>query len=438
MKMMTRKTFCHASGAAVAGLALAGAGGCAKKVTTTARVLIVGGGAAGLSVAARLVSRLNGGTITVVDPAERHFYQPGFTFIGSGVWGRDDVWMREADLMPRGVTWVRDAVASIQPAKNTAMTRGGRKLDYDFLVLCPGTQDNWSLVEGITRESLGTGNVHSIYDWEGAVRTWEAIQKFVAEGGRGVYTDTWTKHKCGGAPKKMCLLTEHLARQRGTREKLKLDYFTASKHLYDVPFYTPRLEEIYRERQVSLRLNAKLTGVDTAAKKAHFEDRVTGETWREDYDFLHFVPPQSAPDFVREAGLGWTEGKLAKEAWAMVDKATLVHLTYKNVIALGDVAGIPTSKTSAAIRKQAPIAVENLVSLIAGEAPTARYDGYAACPIITDYGHVLMAEFDYEKKPATSFPLNLLDTSKELRSGWWLKKYVLKPMYFRLMLKGLA
>lgn len=427
--------------AAAAGIAAPFAVTCCsgpRKVDSAAKVLIIGGGAAGISVAARIRGMLPNGRITIVDPAERHFYQPGFTFIGAGIWKADDVWMKESDLIPSGVVWEKDTVLSVLPDRNVAVAKSGRRFDYDFLVLAPGLQENWSLVEGVTREDLGRGNVHSIYDWQGSVKTWQALDAFATKGGRGVFTDTWTKLKCGGAPKKICLLAEHLARLRGTRGKLELKYFTASKQLYDVPRYTPRLEAIYRERDVPVTLNAKLTGVDVQAKKAHFEDRVDGRKWTEDYDFLHFAPPQSAPDFVRESGLGWTEGKLAREAWAMADKTTLVHLKYGNIVCLGDVAGIPTSKTSAAIRKQAPVAAENLLALIAGGEPTAKYDGYAACPIITDYGHVLMAEFDYEKKPRPTPPFNLVDTAKELRSAWLLKKYVLKPMYFRLMLKGLA
>ena len=185
-------------------------------------------------------------------------------------------------------------------------------------------------------------------------------------------------------------------------------------------------------------MRCRLTGVDTAAKRAYFLNSETGATFTEDYDILHFAPPQSAPDFVRNSGLGWKEGKLAPEAWVKTDKKTFVHLDHPNIVCLGDAAGIPTSKTSAAIRKQAPIAVDNLCSLIAGKAPEAIYGGYAACPIITDYGHVLMAEFDYEKKCCQSFPFSLIDTTKELRSAWWLKLYVLKPMYFHLMLRGLA
>lgn len=436
---VTRREFVKT--AAAAGI-LAGApmAGCTKNpaADTLANILIVGGGAAGITMAARLRSALPRATLTIVEPEERHYYQPGFTFVGAGIWKLDDTWKQEQKLIPAGVRWIKDSVVAIDAPHNIATLKANGNIRYDFLVLVPGIQQNWKEIQGITRETLGQGNAHSIYDAEGSVKTWKALEQFAKTGGRGVYTDTWTKLKCGGAPKKICLLTEHLARQLGTRNRLKLDYFTASKQLYDIAHYTPRLEQIYKERDIPIRLHAKLTGVDTQAKKAYFEDRETGEKFTEGYDFLHFAPPQSAPDFVRESGLGWTEGKLAAGAWVMVDKKTLVHKTYPNIVSLGDVAGIPTSKTSAAIKKQAPVAVANLCSIIAGQAPAAEYSGYAACPIITDYGHVLMCEFNYEKKPETSFPFTLFDTSKELKSAWWLKKYVLKGYYFHSMLRGIA
>ena len=141
---------------------------------------------------------------------------------------------------------------------------------------------------------------------------------------------------------------------------------------------------------------------------------------------------------MREAGLGWTEGKLAADAWVMVDKETLIHKTYPNIVSLGDVAGIPTSKTSAAVRKQVPIAAKNLIAMMEGKEPTERYNGYAACPIVTDYGHVLLCEFDYQKQPDITFPFTLIDTSKEQYLAWLLKVYILKPFYFNMMLNGLA
>ncbi len=454
---MDRRTFIKA--AAAAGLVAAAGGGCrpaAAGSNAKGRIVIIGGGAAGISMAARLARHLKHAEITLIDPADRQFYQPGFTLIAAGVYTPDQVHRRQADCMPKGVKWVKQAVVALDPAQNKVTVAGGGVFAYDFLVLTPGLQLNWEKVEGLSQKTLGQGNVHSIYDFEGAQKTWPALQAFVKTGGRGIFTDTHTKLKCGGAPKKICLLTEHLARKAGTRDHVKIDYVSAGHELYDVPYFTPRLEAIYKERAIDVSLNVRVKGVDTAAKKVYFNkvekvkrdqpDPQTGKLvtveetvttpFTEEYDFLHLVPPQSAPDFVRQAGLGWTEGKLAADAWAMVDKATLVHLKYPNIVCLGDAAGIPTSKTSAAVRRQVPVAARNLIALLEGKAPAAKYDGYAACPIITDYGHVLLCEFDYDKKPRSSFPFSLLDTSKELWPAWLLKVYVLKPLYFYGMLPG--
>lgn len=408
------------------------------------KIVIIGGGAAGISMASRLKHWLNEPDITLIDPSDRQFYQPGFTLIASGVYQPDEVWKKQEDCMPGGIKWIKDSVAAVDPVWNQVTTVSNGKIPYDFLVLTPGLQINWEKVEGITHDTLGEGNANSIYDFVGAQKTWKALQEFSKTGGRGIYTDTYTKHKCGGAPKKICLLTDDYTRKQNTRDKVTLDYYTAAKELYDIPFYTPRLLEIYEQRNIPIRLNTRVKGVDTSAKRVHFEQIETrGEEkivtpFTEDYDFLHFTPPMSAPDFVREAGLGWTEGKLAADAWVMVDKETLVHTKYPNIVSLGDVAGIPTSKTSAAIRVQVPVAAKNLISLMEGKEPTEKYNGYAACPIVTDYGHVLLCEFNYDKKPETSFPFTMLDTSKEQWMAWLLKVYVLKPMYFNGMLNGYA
>lgn len=420
------------------------------------KLVVIGGGAAGLSLSSRMVRKLPNAEITLIDPAQRQFYQPGFTLIASGVYKPNQVWRRQVDCIPKGVKWVQKAVVSLNPTMNKITVTGGDVYDYDFLVLTPGLQLNWEKVEGLSQKTLGEGNVHSIYDFEGAQKTWPAVQAFVAQGGRGIFTDTYTKHKCGGAPKKICMLTEHLSRKHNTRDRCTFNYFTNSAHLYDVPYFTPRLEAIYKERNINLTLQTHVTGVDTKAKKVFLsqtktvkkeiadvktgaakivEEQVTN-TLTESYDLLHLAPPQSAPDFVREAGVGWTEGKYARESWVMVDQQTLVHKTFPNIVSFGDVAGIPTSKTSAAIRKQVPIAVENLMSLIAGRAPEVIYDGYAACPIVTDYGHVLMAEFDYKKKRRSTFPLSMLDMSQESRLAWLMKVYAFKPLYFYAMIPG--
>lgn len=449
-RAMTRKQFLALMGAA--GLVCAGAGvGLYKynsfKSTGKGKVVIIGGGAAGISMASRLLSYLPNPDITIIDPSDTHYYQPGFTLIASGVYSPDEVSKPQADCMPSGAKWVKDSAVFVDTQKNVVKTAKSGDIAYDFLVVAPGLQINWNAVEGITYDTIGQGDAYCIYDHAAAVKTWQGIQKFVEKGGRGVYTDTYTKHKCGGAPKKICLLTEHRFRKNGNRDKASFEFYTASKELYDVPYFTPRLLQIYKQRGIGLNLNTRVKGVDTAAKKVYFTrtaknpdtNKVESIDFVKDYDFLHFLPPMSAPDFIKESGLSDTEGSHAAEGWVATDKETLVHKKFNNIICLGDVAGIPTSKTSAAIRKQVPIAAKNLCRLMEGKAPEFKYDGYAACPIITDYGHVLMCEFDYNKQPKISFPLDLFfDMSHEQWVAWLLKVYMLKPMYFYGMLNGLV
>ena len=454
---INRRTFLKAT---AGGLLLAGAGVGAgyylNKEDIKSKILIIGGGAAGCSFAARLMHRLKNPDITLIDPSDRQYYQPGFTFIASGVFQPDEVWKPQSECLPKGVKWVKDSVVALDPVKQTARTAGGQTYSYDFLVLTPGLQLNWNKVEGISKETLGAGNAHCIYDFVGAQKTWTAIQEFVKKGGRGVFTDTYTKLKCGGAPKKICLLTEHWARKQNARNNVQLDYYCCSDALYNVPHYAPRLIEIYKERNIGLEVKTRVKGIDTLTKQVHLEKHETKKVkefdeaqgrevevekkivtpFVEDYDFLSFVPPQSAPDFVRESGLSWTEGSLAKDAWVMVDKETLIHKTFPNVVSLGDVAGIPTSKTSSAIRMQLPIAVQNFIDVMKGKEPSKKYNGYACCPIVTDYGHVLLAEFDYNKEADITFPFSLLDMSKEQYLAWILKHDFLKPMFFHGMLNG--
>lgn len=449
-RAMTRKQFLALMGAA--GLVCAGAGvGLYKygsfKSTGKGKVVIIGGGAAGISMASRLLSYLPNPDITIIDPSDIHYYQPGFTLIASGVYSPDEVSKPQAECMPSGAKWLKDSAVFVDTQKNIVKTAKSGDISYDFLVVAPGLQINWNAVEGITYDTIGQGDAYCIYDHAAAVKTWQGIQKFVEKGGRGIYTDTYTKHKCGGAPKKICLLSEHLFRKNGNRDKANFEFFTASHELYDVPFFTPRLLQIYKQRGVGLNLNTRVKGIDTAAKKVYFTrsaknpdtNQVESIDFAKDYDFLHFLPPMSAPDFVEESGLSDTEGSHADEGWVATDKETLVHKKFKNIICLGDVAGIPTSKTSAAIRKQVPIAAKNLCLLMEGKAPEFKYDGYAACPIITDYGHVLLCEFDYNKDPKITPPLNLFfDMSHEQWVAWLLKVYMLKPMYFYGMLNGLV
>lgn len=412
-----------------------------------ARILVLGGGAAGLSIAARLARALEKPDITLIDPAEFHDYQPGYTMVAAGIFQPGEVRRSQRPLVPAGVRLIQDRAVFVDAPKSRVHTAGGTQLPYDCLVLAPGLEMHFEAIEGISRSRLGEGNVHCAYDFRGAQKCWEAIRRLPETGGRALFTDTWTKVKCGGVPKKINFIAEDYCRRRGARHRTEFRFYTAADHLYDVELFRRRLEELYRERSIPVEFEHRVRSVDTQARRVTMERRVRTqprapgepefrvETITRDFDFLHIVPPMSAPQFVIDSGLTDDETGVST-GWVPVDKATLIHTRYGNILAAGDVAGIPTSKTAAAIRMQAPVVASNVIAVIEGRRPDASYDGYGACPFITEYGKVLMAEFDYTKKPRPTLPW--LDPGREHRAGWILKRHVLKPVYFELMLRGLA
>ena len=412
-----------------------------------ARIVIVGGGAAGITMAAYLSDKLRHDDITIIEPSEIHHYQPGYTMVAAGTFKPDEILKPTKSLIPRGVKWLKDKVVELEPDNNFVVTAQHGKVTYDFLVLVPGCESDFNEVEGISRETLGEGNVHTIYDFNGAVKCFEALQKLPAKKqGRLVFADTYTQLKCGGAPKKITLITEDYLKKHKSREGFQFDYFCNSTNLMTPAVFGDRLQEIYDERNVATHYRHRLVSVDTSAKKATFmvlekptQERLfmDAETDRitVDFDFLYFTPPMKTPAFVRNSPLAITEGSLRHGGWAKVDNETLVQPDYRNIIILGDVAGLDTSKTGAAIRMQAPVAAANLVSIMEGKEPELKYDGYSACPIVTEYGKVLMCEFGYDKKLLPTVPF--LDPAIERGMWWVLKAHGLKPMYYFGMLKGL-
>ncbi len=410
-----------------------------------AKIVIVGGGAAGITVAAYLAKMLRHVDITIIEPEAIHRYQPGYTLVAAGLMEPPELERSTSTLIPSGVTWLKDSVLELNPDRNRLAIAQAGVLSYDFLVVVPGCHMDFNLVEGISRQTLGEGNVHCIYDLQGAQRCRDAVKKLPAmKGGQLVFTDTYTKMKCGGAPKKIALLAESLLRAQKRRDGFDFTYFNNEKTLMKPKVYGDRLTAIYAERQIKTHYLHRLASVDTVAKTAVFH-RLTEassavlpsghalERIVVGFDFLHFVPPMRAPDCVRDSPLTTAEER-PKGGWVTVDKNTLIHSRYKNVISLGDVAGTPASKTGAAIRMQAPVAAANLVSLMEGKEPAIKYNGYSACPIITEHGKVLMCEFGYDEKLLPTIPF--LDPAVERGMWWTLKVHGLMPMYYHGMLKA--
>ncbi|MFO0905447.1 MAG: FAD/NAD(P)-binding oxidoreductase [Pirellulales bacterium] len=390
------------------------------------RVLVVGGGTAGISVAARLRRHLGRHEMAIVEPSEHHYYQPLWTLVGGGVFKKELSQRKESAFIPRGVDWIRDGVAEFRPADNAIVTRGGQTITYDFLVVSLGIQIDWGAIPGL-KESLGSHGVCSNYAYQHVDYTWECIRTF--RGGTALFTMPNTAVKCGGAPQKIMYLADDHFRRSGVRDQSQVVYATAQGALFAVEKYRKTLERVVARKNIDVRFKHNLAAIDGARKEAVFEHMDTKERTTIGYDMIHVTPPMSAPDVVKSSPLAGAAG------WAEVDKGTLQSVRFSNVFALGDCAGLPTSKTGAAIRKQAPVVAQNLHAALQGQPLAATYDGYTSCPIVTGYGRLVLAEFDYEGRPRETFPI---DQSKERLSMYLLKAYALPRLYWDGMLRGRA
>lgn len=398
-----------------------------KTMKTHHQIVIVGGGNAGISVASQLLRKNKSLDIAIVDPAEKHYYQPAWTLVGSGIFNINDTVRSEGSVMPDGVTWVKWRVSGFDPDQNLVLLEDGASIGYDYLVVAPGIQLNWDQIAGL-KETLGKNGVCSNYSFETAPYTFKCIQQF--GGGNAIFHNPNTPVKCGGAPHKIMYLATDYWRKHGRLNKVNVAYWSGGTRLFAVPKYEKTLLEVVKKGNIQLNFNVKLTAIDGQKKVATFvgigadnKDQITEVP----FDMIHVTPPQSAPDFVSGSPLANAAG------WVEVDQYTLQHPRYVNVFSLGDAAGLPTSKTGAAIRKQAPVLVANLLSEMSCRPLTARYNGYSSCPIVTGYGKLVMAEFDYTNTPTETFPF---DQSKERWSMFALKRYLLPWLYWNQILPG--
>ncbi|WP_147124229.1 bifunctional protein tyrosine phosphatase family protein/NAD(P)/FAD-dependent oxidoreductase [Shimia ponticola] len=393
-------------------------------------VVVVGAGAGGISVAASLKARKPGLNIAIIDPADIHYYQPGWTMVGGGIFDAQSTAKTMGSLIPKGVHWIKSAVAAFEPANNAVVLDGCRVVKYDRLVVCPGLKLDWAAVEGL-EETLGRNGVTSNYRYDLAPYTWQLVQEM--KGGRAVFTQPPMPIKCAGAPQKAMYLSGDAWHRNGRLKDIDIQFMNAGGVLFGVKDYVPALESYIQKYDATLNFFHNLKSVDGAAKTATFrvaqpDTDVTEVTV--DFDMMHVCPPQVAPDFIRVSPLADAAG------WVDVDQATLRHKSYDNIWSLGDVMNAPNAKTAAAARKQAPTVADNIVADIAGRSPTAAYDGYGSCPLTVERGKIVLAEFGYGGVLKPSFPSFVLDGTKPSRAAWFLKETMLPPIYWKAMLRG--
>ncbi|NRG19983.1 TIGR01244 family phosphatase [Rhizobiales bacterium] len=393
-------------------------------------IVIIGGGAAGISVASSLIARDGELDIAIIDPADTHYYQPGWTMVGSGIFDAHTTARTMGSLIPRGVHWIKSAVAAFEPENDAVILDGCRVVKYKRLIVCPGLKLDWHAIEGLD-ETLGKNGVTSNYRYDLAPYTWRLVQGM--KSGRAVFTQPPMPIKCAGAPQKaMYLSADHWLRT-GCLDDIDVQFFNAGGALFGVQDYVPALMNYVERYHAGLNFHHNLKAVDGHARKAWFNVARPGEepeTVETEFEMIHVVPPQAAPDFIRVSPLADSAG------WVDVDQATLRHKRYQNVWSLGDVMNAPNAKTAAAARKQAPVVAENVIADIKGTGSQAQYDGYGSCPLTVERGKIVLAEFGYGGKLLPSFPEWLIDGTKPSRLAWFLKERALPPIYWKAMLRG--
>ena len=393
-------------------------------------VVIVGAGAGGIAVAASLHARQSDLDIALIDPADVHYYQPGWTMVGGGIFDAESTAKTMGSLIPRGVHWIKSAVAAFEPKDNAVVLDGCRVIKYKRLIVTPGLKLNWNGIEGLV-DTLGRNGVTSNYRYDLAPYTWELVSNM--KSGKALFTQPPMPIKCAGAPQKALYLSGDAWHRSGVLNKIDIQFMNAGGVLFGVKDYVPALESYINKYGATLNFFHTLKSVDGPAKKATFtvaKPDTDPEEVTVDFDMIHVVPPQTAPDFVRVSPLADAAG------WVDVDQTTLRHKTYDNIWSLGDVMNAPNAKTAAAARMQAPVVADNVIADIQGRGPVAQYNGYGSCPLTVERGKIVLAEFGYGGTLLPSFPKMLLDGTKPTRAAWLLKEKILPPVYWKAMLRG--
>ncbi|SFC19839.1 sulfide:quinone oxidoreductase [Marinospirillum celere] len=424
----------------------------AQAINTNAHFVIVGAGAGGTSMASRLSRALNGARVTIIDARERHHYQPGWTLVASGVWNKNKTLSNTQDWLPNSVEWIRGRVAEYDPDNNRVLLETGEAVPYDYLIVACGLQLRYERIEGMDVDLIGQGKgVGSVYaSIEHAEKTNNEINQWVASGGgTGLFNLPPTALKCAGAPLKMTFTTLSKLEGSGRRDNFNVEFMTPSGGLFGVPFYNDFVKQRFEDQGVKRNDFWTLKGIDADTKKATYlvKGERTGEAssghyttgggnqqqeWEEtkDFDFIHVVPPMTAPDSILNSPLVFADDE-AFPTWMKVDRETLQNPDYPNVWGIGDVMGMPSNKTAASVKMQASVLEQNILAYLQDRPLPARHNGYTSCPLITGIGKAMLVEFGWGGELLPSF--SFIDPKQESWTVWVMKERMLRPAYYAML-----
>lgn len=394
----------------------------------TPRIVVIGGGSAGISVISSLINRINSADITLIEPAEYHYYQPAWTLVGGGLFDIKKTRRLMSDVIPSGVRWCKDKVSQVVPDERRVVTENGETISYDYLIVACGLILRWSDIEGL-EEALGKNGVTSNYRFDLAEYTWQLVKGL--DSGKVIFSQPPMPIKCAGAPQKALYLSCDRWRKSGALKAIDVSFCLAGQAVFGVEKYVPALTKYLQKYHAKVQFGHNLIRVDGERRLATFAvNHPSGESKEVTlaYDMLHVVPPQSAPAFIKESGLADSAG------WCDVDKYTLQHQRWPNIFSAGDCTSTPNAKTAAAVRKQVVVVAKNIAALIGNHQLDAHYDGYGSCPLTVEKGKVVLAEFGYDGKLLPTFPF--IDSSRPGRLAWWLKAWFLPRFYWAGMLRG--
>jgi len=391
-------------------------------------VVVIGGGNAGLSVAGRL-HRYGIEDVVVIEPRAEHLYRPLFSHVAGGTARASQAKRPQQEALPRGVDWIRAAVTGVDPGARTVTLDSGEVVGYRQLIVCPGMERRWDLVAGLP-EAITMPEVSSHYELGLAAKTSRLLKNL--RRGTVVFTQPAGPAACSGASQKPMYLACDYWRSTGVLDDIRVVLVVPTPTIFGIPAIDAELERKVDEYGIEVRYASELVEVNGTARSIVLRAD-DGSDSRIGYDVLNVVPPQRAPEWIEESGLSAP----AANGFAAVDPHTLQHVRHPEVWSLGDAADTTNSKSGGALRKQTKVLAQNLRAVLAGDAPTAAYDGYTVAPFTVSRHTVVFAEFDdrYRQKPTVPFWKGL---ARERRLTWVFDRHILPWVYWHLILKGRA